>query len=720
MKRKFGLCFPVWGSWRLRRRRVLPPSAGSGAAQPLVHLLQPRHRPIITFAHLVKLARRSSRMAIVIALVALTTASSAFAQVWRSMGPPGGDVQSLVSDPNHPNVLYLGTADGEIYTSTDDGAHWALAGRVGRRFNDVVAALIVDPRNSQRLYAGVWALNPADGGAVYASNDAGRTWYPLGLTGHAVRALAEAPSNPDILVAGALDGVFRSTDDGKTWARISPAGSYEIRNLDSVAIDPHDPGIVYAGTYHLPWKTVDAGKRWFPIHTGMIDDSDVFSIAIDPNHSNLVYLSSCSGIYRSYNGGLQWVKVQGIPTSARRTQVIVQDPLRRSTVYAGTTEGLWKTTNEGASWQRITPGNWIINALIVDPRKEGRLVVGTERLGILVSNDGGRTYQVSNDGFNHRQIAAVALDRAHPGRVLAILSDAPDPVVVTDDGGAHWRPLGSNLRWESVRQLYAAPDGWWAALGKGGLLTYDASRRSWVRSGDLVGEAAWTFQNGRLIKPNRRPLDLVVRDMAFSSDGWYAATAYGLLRSGDHGATWSEVRFAPLILPVESVAISPDGLQIWVATDHGLAFSQNGGRSWNWRDLPESAGTVVRLEITDPRSLLALTSRGLYISYDGGTNWARAAHGLPEVPVRDVAVAGKTMLASVVLGGLFISHDRGRTWLPVSGSIAEGKFPVVAAEPGSDLIYAASASNGLYAIHLGIPTGSKTVASSSDPPARQK
>ncbi|HVB33911.1 MAG TPA: hypothetical protein VNJ52_05990 [Patescibacteria group bacterium] len=654
------------------------------------------------------------------AAFALLAAMPASAQVWRSMGPPGGDVRSLVSDPNHPSVLYLGTADGQVFTSADDGAHWAMAGRVGRRLDNVVAAIIVDPRSSRRLYAGVWSLNPSGGGGVYRSEDGGRNWQPLGLAGHAVRALAQSASDPNILVAGALDGVFRSIDGGKQWQRISPAGSGEIRNLDSVAIDPREPRTIYAGTYHLPWKTVDGGKRWFPIHAGMIDDSDVFSIAIDPLRPRLVYLSSCSGIYRSYNGGLQWVKVQGIPTSARRTQVIVQDPLHRATVYAGTTEGLWKTTSGGASWHRMTPANWIINALVVDPRREGRIIIGTERLGVLVSSNGGRTYQPSNDGFNHREIAAVALDRARPGRVLAILSDAPNPVVVTDNGGVSWKPLGANLRWESVRRLYAAPNGWLAALDKGGLLRYDPARRSWVRSGQLAGEAAWTFQNGRLIKPDRRPFDLVVQDMAFSRDGWYAATSYGLLRSDDRGATWSEVRFAPLILPVQSVAVSPGGKRLWVATEHGMVFSDNGGGSWNWRDLPSSAGNVVRLEISDPQSLLTLTTRGLYISYDGGTHWTRAAHGLPEVAIRDVAVAGKTLLASVGVGGLFISRDRGRTWSPVAGSLAEGNFPVVAAQPGSNLIYAASASSGLYSIQLGPASGADTIAASSDPPQKQR
>ncbi len=645
--------------------------------------------------------------------MALAVPGTARAQVWRSMGPPGGNVQSLVADPHNPGVLYLGTTDGHVFTSRDDGAHWMLDGRVGHRLDSVVDSIIVDPRNSSRLFAGAWTLNPAAGGGVYESEDTGRTWHALGLAGKAVRALAQAPSDPNILVAGTLGGVYRSNDDGKTWQRISPAGSEEIRNLDSLAIDPRNPGIIYAGTYHLPWKTVDAGKRWFPIHAGMIDDSDVFSIVIDKKDPQRVFSSACSGIYRSDNAGLHWVKVQGIPTSARRTQVIRQDPLHPGTVYAGTTEGLWKTINGGASWRRMTPANWIINAMVVDPRREGRLVIGTERLGVLVSNNGADTFEVSNDGFNHRQIAAVALDRQNPGRVLAILSDAPDPVVVTDDGGVTWRPLGPGLRWESVRRVYASPDGWWAALTRGGLMSYDRRTRNWVRAGNLAGEAAWTFEHGRLMKPERRPFDLLVDDMAFSSDGWYAATRYGLLRSDDRGATWREVRFAPLILPVRSVATSPDGRRLWVATEHGMVFSQDAGRTWSWHNLPAEAGNALRLEIADLNTLLALTNKGLFISYDGGAEWQHAAHGLPEVPIRDVAVAGKTLLASVGVGGLFISHDRGRSWDPVAGSLADGFFPVVAAQPGSNLIYAASASDGLYAVDLNPGSSGTSTAAGS-------
>ena len=84
---------------------------------------------------------------------------------------------------------------------------------------------------------------------------------------------------------GALDGVFRSRDGGETWERISPENHAEIKNIESLAIDPQNPDIVYAGTWHLPWKTEDGGKNWHSISKGIAFDSDMFSIIVDPQQS---------------------------------------------------------------------------------------------------------------------------------------------------------------------------------------------------------------------------------------------------------------------------------------------------------------------------------------------------------------------------------------------------------------------------------------------------
>src|SRR6184192_1796254 len=111
------------------------------------------------------------------------------------------------------------------------------------------------------------------------------------MKGKSIRSFAMASSNSKILVAGALDGVFRSNDGGDHWARISPEGHKDIKNIESLAIDPQNPDVIYAGTWHLAWKTEDGGNNWHQIKNGVIDDSDVFSLIIDPKQPSTIYLS---------------------------------------------------------------------------------------------------------------------------------------------------------------------------------------------------------------------------------------------------------------------------------------------------------------------------------------------------------------------------------------------------------------------------------------------
>ena len=630
-------------------------------------------------------------------------AAAVSAQTWRPMGPPGGDVRALASDARNPRQLYLGTTDGHIFGSADGGERWELLGRAGYTRDGVVTTILVHPRTTRVLFVSLWTLDPTRGGGVFRSEDGGRNWTLAGLGGKPVRALAMAPSDPDYLVAGTRDGVYRSPDGGHTWGRLSPEGHEELRNFDSLAVDPDDPDIIYAGTYHLPWKTTDGGRNWFSIHEGMLDDSDVMSILVDRADPRRVFASACSGIYRSGNGGALWQKIQGIPFSARRTHVIRQHPADPQMVYAGTTEGLWKSSNGGDTWRRMTPRDWVINALEINSDLGDRLVMGTERLGVLVSDDGGANFRAANDGFYHRQILALALDRSRPGRVLAVLANAGDSALATDDGGFTWSPV-AGLEKEKLLQVYATPGaGWLAAREQGRLVKHDATGNRWMRIGSWVPPVE--MDDGQ--KKTRRPaargprlLDIQVQEMAFSRSVWFAATEAGLLASPDGGATWEVRRLGPLTLPVRSVRASSDGQKLWVVSMRGMVFSADGGRSWTWHDLPFEAGQVLRLDVAPDGTLLAAAPTGLYVSRDGGKGWQLVAGGLPATPLQDLALVGDAYLASMQTGGLYLSRDQGRSWERVEGLLAEGHFPVVTSMDAGDVIFAASSTEGLYAVEM--------------------
>src|SRR4029077_19348203 len=261
------------------------------------------------------------------------------------------------------------------------------------------------------------------------------------------------------------------------------------------------------------------------------------------------------------DGGAAWTKFKGIPKDSRRTVHILQDPKRPHTVYAATTEGLWKTSDDGAAWHLVTPAAWSILSMVIDPENSDRLILGTERLGIEISENDGQTYRASNQGFSHRRIVDAAADPVHPERALVVLTSAVEPLLETGDGGRTWTPLATGLKSGPPRHVFASPDGWLAAPGPGGLMRYDRSGASWVAANQLIEKAAQsqplkeaTAKNASVRgakAPSKSatsaavkfivPFRAIVNDVTFTSDAWYAAAEEGLFVSRDRGMNWTAV-----------------------------------------------------------------------------------------------------------------------------------------------------------------------------------
>jgi photosystem II stability/assembly factor-like uncharacterized protein len=204
------------------------------------------------------------RVALVITAAA-TFANAAAAQStdpfaamrWRSIGPVrAGRARALAGVPSQPNVFYIGFDNGGVWRSTDYGSNWAPI------FDDQptgsIGAIAVAPSNPNIIYVGTGAgiIRPdlATGDGVYRSTDAGKTWTHLGLDDSRMIAMIDVdPRNPDRLFVAVLGhpygpnaerGVFRSTDGGRTFEKVLYKDEYTSAN--DVRIDPSDPNTVYA------------------------------------------------------------------------------------------------------------------------------------------------------------------------------------------------------------------------------------------------------------------------------------------------------------------------------------------------------------------------------------------------------------------------------------------------------------------------------------------
>jgi photosystem II stability/assembly factor-like uncharacterized protein len=613
------------------------------------------------------------RNLLILMSVAVFLTSGVWGQQWTALGPDGGDVRSLAHDPHNPDRLFLGTSSGELFLSKDGGRGWSHLAHVGERDDYVVDHVLIDPRDSALMYASAWSVESQAAGDVFRSKDGGKTWQAMpGMHNKSVRALAQAASNPNVLVAGALDGVFRSTDGGDTWQRMSPANHADLKNFESIAIDPKDPNTVYAGTWHLPWKTSDGGVSWRSIKKGMIDDSDVFSIIVDPGNPSVVFASACSGIYKSERAGELFSKIQGIPFSARRTRVLHQDPANPSTVYAGTTEGLWKTADLGKTWRRVTNPNVTVNDVFVDPRNSQRVLLATDRSGILASSDGSATWVASNQGFAHRTVTAILVDRNDLQTMYVGLVNDKEygGVFVSSDGGAHWQQRSTGLSGRDVFTLRQAANGTVIAGTNRGIFLMGRNDREWRASNSVVNESVTmrTVKTGGKAKKvpvksaTRSELSARVSDVEILSNRWMAATTAGMFSSADQGKTWSEV---PVLGREAFVAVRSGGELLVAAKRSSLMISADGGNTWKASNPASYISKIYGVTVTPESHIFVSTREGAFRSADGGATWEHMLSGLPSKEVASILYDSnrKRLLAtSNVSGVVFESTDAGHSW----------------------------------------------------------
>lgn len=615
------------------------------------------------------------RARIALFIFVLFALTSAFAAPWISLGPEGGDARSLVYDPSSPNRIYLGTSSGELFLSTDGGSTWSFFAHLGSGFDYVLDSISVDPKDPNTIYVGAWSIDRVDGD-IFKSVDRGKTWQALpGMRGKSVRALAIAPSDSNVLAAGALDGVYRSADAGQTWVKISPVDNPELKNFESIAIDPRNSQVVYAGTWHLPWKTDDGGKTWSNIKNGIIDDSDVFSIIIDDHSPDTVYASACSGIYKSDTAGASFKKVQGIPFSARRTRKLEQDPIDRSVVYAGTTEGLWRTKDAGKTWARISTPNLIVNDVIVDPRDQQHVLVATDRTGILVSHNGGTSFEPSNRGFSHRQVTSLVADREHPEHLYTGLVNNREygGVYRSTDGGERWEKFDSGLGLRDVFSLDEAAKGQLIAGTNQGVYALDDKTAEWKPINLILTEKSVTVPNRHRRKKSdpktithhewaKSELKARVFQVNVNSDRWFAATSDGLYRSLDSGKSWTG---GEVLGHKDFVAVDVDDDSVIAATPASLLLSRDGGVNWTEVTLPPYATRLRGAAFgPDDSNLWITTQMGTFHSKDGGKTWGHIMAGQPMTNVSYVAYDRKDSKLLAVAGSrrdIYESSD-GETW----------------------------------------------------------
>jgi photosystem II stability/assembly factor-like uncharacterized protein len=591
----------------------------------------------------------ASTLASLLTLITIALTPSAALAEWRSTGPFGGDAELIRVVPKVPGLVIAGAHNGLLFVSRNGGAFWTSIPFAGQS-KGTLHALEVDPRSDGTWYAGMEGDHPWISG-VYKTVDGGESWTLLeGTKGKAVWSLTLFPSNPDLVVAGTGDGVYRSADAGRTWMRISPVDNPELRPVVSLAFNPADSDEIYAGTTHLPWRTKDAGASWESIHTGMIDDSDVFSIQVDAGHPEQVYASACSGLYQSGDGAAHWNKLP-TPIGAFRTYFVALDPRNTRIVFAGTTEGMLRSEDGGHIWRRVT--SEAVRSISFDRQVLTRVFFASSTAGLMVSTDSGRTLRETNAGFTNRNFTVLT---GAKGVLYAssVFEPGSGGIYRTDNYGLRWQRFAGEPG-QDIRFLTSAPDQPQTlfAAGYHGLFKSVDGGKTWN------GKTSLTAGAGH-----------VSALLALPGNVLLAGTDQGLFRSTD-GVGWQLA--AGVAGGINLLELSGDHM-VSALSAHGAFVSSDAGVKWKACSEPAPStswyGLVFDNSRTEAVTALAATSTGLYRSTDGCRSW---------VKVIGLQGAGDSDTVSIVLfhpthageafaaqgGKVFRSTDQGQHWLPL-------------------------------------------------------
>ena len=365
--------------------------------------------------------------------ILLLIACNLFAQVnpatiggmqWRQIGPfRGGRVLAVAGVPGDPNTYYFGAVAGGIFKSTNGGLSWTPT--FDHEGTSSIGAIAVADSDHNVLYAGSGEAclrgNITYGDGVYKSTDAGRTWKNVGLkdTRH-IGAVIIDPRNADIVLVAALGhawgpnserGVFRTADGGKSWQKVL------YKNDDTGAIDvvfdPHNSSIVYAALWQVrrqPWYFNSGGPG--------------------------------SGLYKSVDGGLTWKQLEGhgLPVGELGRIGVSVSGADSNRVYAlieAKEGGLYRSDDAGNTWTRVNDDEryrqraWYFTHVFADPKQAA--VVYVLNTGAFRSTDGGKTFELlpAPHGDHH----GLWIDPTNPQRLI---NSNDGGVTISVDGGKTW------------------------------------------------------------------------------------------------------------------------------------------------------------------------------------------------------------------------------------------------------------------------------------------
>jgi photosystem II stability/assembly factor-like uncharacterized protein len=569
----------------------------------------------------------------------------------RAIGPAvtGGRIHDVEALPHDPSTIFVGTASGGLWKSTNRGQTWVntFADQPVSTFGDIAISRS-DPRV---MYAGTGEQqnrqSSSYGNGVYRSDDGGDTWRHLGLdeTRHTGRVLVH-PEDPNTVYVGALGnlwmgsedrGVYKSRDGGRSWDKVLFVD--EHTGVIDMVMDPTSPDVVYAATYQRLrrawgfngggpgsgiWKSTDGGERWARLEGGLPDGHlGRIGLALSESNPSVVMAlvespdEDDQGVWRTEDGGERWTRVNSQNIRPMYYSHILIDPTDDRRVYTLATRS-YVSGDGGRTFEPIALAPTYDvgvhadhHALWVDPNDPEHLYLAGDA-GLHESYDRGQNFRRINN-FPIAQFYAITVDMRDPYWVYGGLQDnhsffGPSATrrwagILNDD----WMQngFGDGMYWQAdprdARFTYGSSNG-------GNYFRYD------THTGDILDISPVAPLGERYRFDWTSPMMLSQHD----PDVLYVA-GNRFFVSKNRGGSWTATEDL-------SRQIDRDELKLMGVSGRDITISRNDGTS--------SFGEAVTLDEspTDPAVLwVGFDDGNLQVSRDGGATWTDVSGNVPGI-----------------------------------------------------------------------------------------
>ena len=635
---------------------------------------------------------------------------------WRSIGPNrGGRSQAVAGSARRPLEYYFGATGGGLWKTTNGGVSWAPVtdGQIG---SSSVGAVAVAASNPDVVYIGMGETelrgNIMQGDGVYKSTDAGKTWKHIGLADtQAISRIVIDPADPDRVWVAALGhpfgrnserGVFRSVDGGATWKRVlyrdDRSGAVDL------AIDPGDPRVLFAAlwdVYRTPWLLSSGGPG--------------------------------SGLFQSTDGGGQWTEITrrpGLPQGIIGkigVSVSGADSRRIYALIEAEDGGLFQSSDGGATWSRASEDRKIrqrafyFSRIAADPKD--RETVYAMNVEFYRSRDGGKTFATIRTPHADHHDLWIAPDNA-----ARMIGANDGGAAVSTDAGATWTtedyPTAQMYHVAVTHELpyhvcgAQQDDGtvcvggdkdYSAGGGEAGYVAPDPANPDVFFAGDQAGMITrYDRRTGETRYVNVYPMFFSGMPASALKERWQ----------------WT---FPIVFSPVDARALYTSSQHLWKTTNGGQRWERispdltraepetlgdSGGPITKDQNGPEIYGTIFTIAPSrhDANTIWTGSDDGLvYLTHDGGAHWTNVTPpGLGEftrISMIDASphqpggayVAGKRYQLDDRRPLIFKTADYGKTWARIVNGIPESDFVhAVREDPGRAGLLFAGTEHGIH------------------------